>query len=501
LCLGARVAVSQTHLVIVSGLGGEKRYVESFATMAQTLADAANKRLGIPDAEICGTAKTRSRRSRSSRDSRPKANVEKAMRDLAARSKPGDQVVLVLIGHGSGDGENTKISIPGPDLSAGDFARLLGPFSAQKVAFVNLTSASGDMLPVLSAPNRVVITATKSAFERNESHFAQFFVDAFAKDVADADKDGRVSLLEAFRYAATETKRVYETDTKLQTEHAQFDDIGAKAGVAEPDGRTTQGLLARRFFLDAGAGAGGARLASNDPQLAALYKDKYAIEEQIDALRIEEGVDVRRRVRRRARGAAGAARAEGEERFASWRGGNHDSATRRLGDSATRRTPDGVQPNLLRGRFLDLMAVAGAPAVRRTMGMTCCEREVSGSDCVACEGAGVGQRLDERAEGFGAGVCDDWQVRRGGELWGGRATAARRMGVARCGTRSARSCCCGEAGGGGERVRARGDGPGQPDRGAQPGDHPLRSRRARSGDEGVRSLHRRLQQVRRVGAE
>ena len=61
-----------------------------------------------------------------------------------------------------------------------------------------MTSASGDMLPVVAAPNRVVITATKSSFERNESHFAEFFVDALTKDVADVDKDGRVSLLDAF---------------------------------------------------------------------------------------------------------------------------------------------------------------------------------------------------------------------------------------------------------------------------------------------------------------
>ena len=260
--LAPRVVAAQTHLVIVSGLGGEKRYVESFATMAQTLADAANKRLGLPDAEVMWFGEDSVSKKPFFRGQSTKANVEKAMRDLAARSKPGDQMVLVLIGHGSGEGENTKISIPGPDLSAADFSRMLGAFSAQKVAFVNLTSASGDMLPILSAPNRVVITATKSAFERNESHFAQFFVDAFAKDVADADKDGRVSLLEAFRYAVTETKRVYETDTKLQTEHAQLDDIGAKTGVADPDGRTTEGLLARRFFLDAGVagGAAGARL-------------------------------------------------------------------------------------------------------------------------------------------------------------------------------------------------------------------------------------------------
>jgi hypothetical protein len=140
------------------------------------------------------------------------------------------------------------------------------------------------MLPVISGPNRVVITATKSGFERNESQFARFFVDALSKDGADVDKDGRVSLLEAFRYATVETKRVYENDTKLQTEHAQFDDMGMKLGVADPDGREKQGLLARRFFLDGGI----SRVGASDPQLAALYKDKFALEDQIDALRTKK---------------------------------------------------------------------------------------------------------------------------------------------------------------------------------------------------------------------
>jgi hypothetical protein len=207
------------------------------------------------------------------------------MAQLAQRAGPGDQIVLVLIGHGSGEGEDTKISIPGPDLSARDFAQLLARFPTQKVAFINMTSASGDMLPVLSAPNRVVITATKSAFERNESHFAQFFVDALTKDVADVDKDGRVSLLEAFRYASAETKRLYENDTRLQTEHAQLDDMGAKSGVPDPDGRTGEGLLARRFFLDGGFTARG---GANDVQLAALYKDKFALEDEIDRLRLKK---------------------------------------------------------------------------------------------------------------------------------------------------------------------------------------------------------------------
>ena len=276
---------AQTHLVIVSGLGGEKRYSTAFADAASRLADAAAVRYRLPDAEVAWYGEDTVSSRPHYRGQATKTNVERAMAQLATRAAPGDQVVLVLIGHGSGDGEDTKISIPGPDLTARDFAQMLAKFPSQKVAFINLTSASGDMLPIISGPNRVVITATKSAFERNESQFARFFVDALAKDGADVDKDGRVSLLEAFRYAATETKRVYETETKLQTEHAQFDDVGLKTGVAEPDGRTTQGLLARRFFLDGGVSS---RAAAGDPQVAALYKEKFALEDRIDQLRAKK---------------------------------------------------------------------------------------------------------------------------------------------------------------------------------------------------------------------
>jgi len=281
----AITAHAQTHLVIVSGLGGEKKYSTAFSDEAARLADAAAQRYKLSDADVIWLGEDSVSNRPHYRGQATKANVERTMTQLAARAGAGDQIVLVLIGHGSGEGEETKISIPGPDLSARDFAQLLARFPTQKVAFVNLTSASGDMLPVLSGPNRVVITATKSAFERNESQFARFFVDALAKDVADVDKDGRVSLLEAFRYATAETKRVYENETKLQTEHAQLDDVGLKTGVPDPDGRTSEGLLARRFFLDGGFTT---RAGVSDPQLNAMYKDKFGIEDRIDQLRLKK---------------------------------------------------------------------------------------------------------------------------------------------------------------------------------------------------------------------
>jgi hypothetical protein len=142
------------------------------------------------------------------------------------------------------------------------------------------------MLPILSAANRVIITATKSSFERNESVFGRYFVAALSADGADVDKDGRVSLLEAYRYAVTETKRYYESEGRLQTEHSQLDDDGDKKGTAEPDLQVAagaDGAVARRIFLAGGVYASAA--GANDPRLAALYKERFALEGEIEALK------------------------------------------------------------------------------------------------------------------------------------------------------------------------------------------------------------------------
>src|SRR5690606_33560037 len=129
-------------------------------------------------------------------------------------------VLLVLIGHGSADGEGARINLSGPDLTAADLAGVLERFPTQAVVVANTASASGDFQEALAGRNRAVITATKSGLEGNAAVFGRFFTEAFAGEGADADKDGRTSVLEAFEYAQREVERFYESDGRLQTEHA-----------------------------------------------------------------------------------------------------------------------------------------------------------------------------------------------------------------------------------------------------------------------------------------
>ena len=81
------------------------------------------------------------------------------------------------------------------------------------------------------AQNRVVVTATRSGDEQNFARFGQYLAEAIADPRADLDKDGQVSLLEAFLTASSRVDEYYRTRSQLATEHALLDDNGDRLGT------------------------------------------------------------------------------------------------------------------------------------------------------------------------------------------------------------------------------------------------------------------------------
>jgi hypothetical protein len=137
---------------------------------------------------------------------------------------------LVLIGHGTFDGRSAKFNLRGPDLSAKDLAEWLKPI-VRPLVVIDTSSSSAPYLSILSAPNRVVITATKSGYEQNYARFGEYLAGAIAEPKADLDKDGQTSLLEAFLTASHRVGEFYSSEGRLVTEHALLDDNGDKLGT------------------------------------------------------------------------------------------------------------------------------------------------------------------------------------------------------------------------------------------------------------------------------
>ncbi len=288
----------QSHLVVITGLGGESKYREAFHEWASQIVGAAEGS-GLSRSNIAYLGEKPERDpdligARSTRE-----NVVATLRQLAATAAPADQIVIVLIGHGSYRDGVARVNLPGPDMSAADFAPLLDGFATQKIVFVNAASSSGAFIQALSGPNRIIITATRSGGERYETQFGRYFAEALASDGAgaggaggaDLDKDERISVLEAFTFAQREVERYYETDNRLATEHALLDDNGDGEGSDEPGPEAPDGALAGAVYLVSGPAAS-AEQATSDPRLADLYAEKRQLEEEIEALRaIKSGME------------------------------------------------------------------------------------------------------------------------------------------------------------------------------------------------------------------
>lgn len=277
--------VGQTVLVVITGIGGEARYDERFHTWAATLMDSATDRYGLPDSNVVFLAADPERDSARVTARASKENILTTLSHLAATTPAGDLVFIVVIGHGSYRNGVSKINLPGPDMTATEFAVALEGFGDRPLVFVNLSSASGEFVKALSAPNRTIITATKSGMERNESVFGQYFVAAFVGDEADVDNDERLSILEAFSYARSEVARAYDEDQRLLSEHAVLDDNGDGTGSADPGLDAEDGPLAATLLLTGATRTTVMGTASDDPDLARLYGDKGRLEQAIADLR------------------------------------------------------------------------------------------------------------------------------------------------------------------------------------------------------------------------
>ena len=275
-------AAPRTHALVVTGLGGAPEYSARFRAEAETILDALENRLGVRGS-VTWLAEDEALAPRVSGRATLEA-VEREILAMANRAGPSDVALILLLGHGSGRGDESRFGLPGPDLSGEALSMWLHAFPTQTVAVVNAASASGGFVPAVAGERRIVVTATRSAREREVTHFGGFFVDAFALDEADVDKDERVSLLEAFRYATGEVRRRYERNNEMLTEHALLDDDGDGEGSLEPAPEGPDGALANRFFL-ARAPAAVVDAAADDPAVAALLERKREVEEGIAALR------------------------------------------------------------------------------------------------------------------------------------------------------------------------------------------------------------------------
>lgn len=272
------VAFAQERFaLLVSGATGGDEYAAQYAAWTDTLQRTLVQRMGFDPARVTVLSETDNVEHASSA-----ANVRRVIASIRRQMGRDDLLFVLLVGHGTFDGVDAKFNLVGPDLEATEWAAILKPLPGQ-VVVVNTTAGSFPFIERLSGPKRIVITATDSVAQRFDTVFAEYFVKAFDDGQADLDRNGRVSVWEAFASAAAGVRRHYQQRGQLSTERSLLDDNGDGLGTpaAEQGG---DGAQASRTYLEAERPGA----APTDEALLKLLQRKALLEAELEELKIRK---------------------------------------------------------------------------------------------------------------------------------------------------------------------------------------------------------------------
>jgi hypothetical protein len=269
--------------VIIAGVGGEEAYTKKFTAQALELHATLTTKLGFDEKQVFFLTESQTGGPENGpRENIARATAEetrKAFDSIKSSATAESLVLVILLGHGSFDGQQAKFNLIGPDLSAKDYAAILGALPTKKIIFINCASSSGEFVKPLSAKDRILITATRSGNEQNATIFAEHLIASLTASGADTDKNGRTSLLESFNYATRLIADWYKQKGRLATEHALIDDNGD--GTGHEEATAGDGTISKVTYLDSKT----LEEASADAEKFKLLEDRQRLEEEIEKLK------------------------------------------------------------------------------------------------------------------------------------------------------------------------------------------------------------------------
>jgi hypothetical protein len=231
--------VQKRHALIVCGLTGDAEHHQLYAATVAKLADALTQQLAFAaedvhvlfgdeptggDSDIIRSARRATRKE-----------IERLAGELRARFDSADGLWVIVVGHSHYDGRMSWLNLPGPDLHQFDFAQLFEGLTLREQVFLLTTPTSGFYIAPLSAPGRVIITATQDDWETNETEYphelARVLSQPLDEKMLDADEDGSLTVFDLYVTVARNLAQSYLERELLATEHPLLDDNGDGRGV------------------------------------------------------------------------------------------------------------------------------------------------------------------------------------------------------------------------------------------------------------------------------
>jgi hypothetical protein len=261
-CLGAPVAApapaaaapGKCYALILGAMPGEELYARHYRDWIKRFHTYVVQSAGVPAANIVVLSGDKDFKDPMVAGLATAESVRKALADMAAKVKPEDQFILFLVGHGVVTEKAPTLVLPGPDIDTQELADALAAIPACNQVVLNFSSAAGTAVTLLARKDRVLVTAT-GPMEGNEPIYPEFFLRGLESKRADGEgapaagaKDGRITVLEAYNWAARETAlwivRIKKAGAAWKLDGRESVEIFEKLYGAPPGATGTQKLAA-----------------------------------------------------------------------------------------------------------------------------------------------------------------------------------------------------------------------------------------------------------------
>ena len=178
-------------------------------------------------------------------------NLKEQIDVFAATVNPADTFIFYYVGQANVVADKLRLNLPGADITHEQLAEWLSRVKASSILIVLDCPGAGLAVKALAGQGRIVVAGC-TADQHYSTRFSEYFVPALGENKNDTDKDGKVSLLEAFTSASRQLDDFYRSMGLLKTETPVLEDNGDGEPRNKPwrfKQDKTDGAAASKFFL------------------------------------------------------------------------------------------------------------------------------------------------------------------------------------------------------------------------------------------------------------
>jgi len=178
-------------------------------------------------------------------------NIKKQLNTFTTAIRTTDRFIFYYVGQANVVADKLRLNLPGTDITHEQLAEWIKRIKASSMLIVLDCPGAGSAVKALADKDRIIIGACTHE-QRYSTQFSQYFIPALTDLQSDTDRDGKVSVLEAFTVAARQLDDLYRHQNLLQTETPILEDNTDGVPSLHPwryREDSVDGLMASTYFL------------------------------------------------------------------------------------------------------------------------------------------------------------------------------------------------------------------------------------------------------------